>query len=324
MEKKQSYQSLICQQGLSYLTSLDTSKLIALDIETTGLNPDAAQVTQIASIAPVLGSSYSAKAGLTETTMDHLARERNLPMDKLGAGTMHWVLAYNSYHPLNEWLYKACGLCPSDLPSVKRPLAVLSNSACGISYLPVNTPVKLDSPSFQQLKVFSDSRMSESRMLEGFSSWLSMQSRDRGIRLLGQNIIAFDMPFLSRRMSINGVVSEYEIDQVDTMWISRILVIPALRVLSSIGHSESSTILSKLKRGTGRYSSSLQDLKTAFVVEGGKAHDAAGDCQTTIEVLLAMKKYAITAASIIASETERCQEEFASISSEASMAPDKR
>ena len=312
------YQEQLATEGLAYLAGLSTMDLVALDIETTGLQPASAQITQIAATTVEDHSGfYSRKAGLTEETIGKLQTEYAKHQQYVGFGSTHWVLTYNGYHEAFKWL------CPQDaaLPGVKRPLAI-TGAEGGIAYVQSNTPAKLSISGLQEITKFSSQLASEADVLEGIRVWLDAEhSKCPGLMLLGQNIIAFDLPFIGKRSSLCGITALPVLPVVDTMWISRIIFIPLLRALAADKDELSTQMLLKLSDGKGGFKSGLQDLRKALGVKGGTAHDALGDCTTTFDVLLAMKAYAKDASLRMSAYAEQA---FKLLSGEASVKPDRR
>ena len=97
---KPKYQHQLFIEGLEYLERLCTDSAVALDIETTGLDPQepTKQVTQVA-VVPTDTSlaQLNEKAGLTADVVTELCMESNKEPGALSKGSLHWVLRYNHY-----------------------------------------------------------------------------------------------------------------------------------------------------------------------------------------------------------------------------------
>ena len=286
-----SYMKELSSKGLGYLKDLSLKHLVALDIETTGFSPTQAQVTQVGMMA--VGHNrprMSTKCRLTEETLQKLRVESSSKvLSCLKRGSTHWVLRYNNYHPM----FRRYGELLLGGPCAHK-LAVMTPK--GLQFAEQGSEIPL-LPN--DMRLLSDGLLNlpeEKNLLTGLFSQL--QTMPPGTGILGQNIILFDIPFLEGRAGHYGMNSWFHPRVVDTMWISRVLLIPALEILAP-DDAKSSSILRKLTLASGKVSSSLQDLVVALVATGGTAHDALGDCQTTVSVLKKMQEYAVYADGVL-------------------------
>ncbi len=286
-----SYMKELSVKGLGYLKDLSFKKLAVLDIETTGFSPAHSQVTQVGMMA--VGHNrprMSTKCRLTTDTLRKLELEASYPVvGGLKRGSTHWVLRYNSYHPM----FRRYGEFLIGGPCAHK-LAIMTPT--GLQFADQGSEIPLVPADMRILSKGPLNLPEERNLLTGLFSQL--QTLPPGTSMLGQNIMGFDIPFLEARAALYGINAWFHPKVVDTMWISRVLLIPTLEVLAP-DDNLSSKILSKLTQPSGKVSSSLQDLVVALGATGGAAHDAMGDCLTTVNVLKKMQEYAIYADDIL-------------------------
>lgn len=316
----QAYPAMLCQAGLSYLTNLSDKKLVALDLETTGLSPVTAQITQAGAVHGDITDNlgyFGKTASLSDESFSCLAAESRAAAYHRSA-PMHWVLGYNSYH---EVFSKLQYRMPGILPNVSKPCAVMGTS--GVTFVSGDTPYLLNAAELEEVRQRCSFLLPEDQVIRMLQQWVAQVPA--GSMLVGQNILAFDLPFLYERARCSGGSFEHTYTPatiVDTMWVSRVLAIPALRALG-VDDKVYGHVLRALHNGKGGYKSSLQDLRKAFGVTGGAAHSATGDCVTTLAVLRAMVALAehVSSRALFSDEQELG---FEIMSAEASTKPDRR
>lgn len=307
------YQHKLFIEGLPYLDTISTEGMLALDIETTGLDPltESSQVTQVALVdAHDCSTVLDQKSALTEGVMFGLHREMESCPGALSRGSLHWVLRYNHYTKGVFFTYSELSGVPaskhvrvekktSSKVLINHKDVGLESTSSEIWSVPADSEVPLTSDWLKELTLYSDTLADEEAVLTGLYDLL----RDRKPAcLLGQNIIGFDCSFLQARWGFyrkqedscrSSTLIPESTNIVDTMWIARVLFIPALVALKTVGalDDNGSSMLSYLlsKGRGGGPSTSLQDLRHALAVQGGEAHDAAGDCRTNIGVLDGMR-----------------------------------
>lgn len=276
-----SYVSLLQEHELDYLSTVDTSKMVALDLETAGLTPEASQITQAGMVdALTKRVLVSNRCQLTLETLGSLRKEAE-SSNLLGRGSTHWVLRYNNYHSIFK-SYESYLLDPNN------PAPVVTQKEGKLQVMPPDSERPLSPRDFRELLLSTENLLTEEALLLKISS--RMQEAPIGFSLVGQNILLFDLPFIMCRAAKYGITPWVPSSCVDTMWVSRILIIPALRTLC-LEDPLSDRILGTLG-GYNRPSSSLQSLRKAFGCDGGVAHDAVGDCHTNVSVALALIAYA--------------------------------
>jgi DNA polymerase III alpha subunit (gram-positive type) len=107
-------------------------------------------------------------------------------------------------------------------------------------------------------------------------------------RFIAHNGDTFDKVFLLARCAHHGLPL-IPMTVTDTLWLSRLLYLPALLAVGSVLPCCDHVIASlRVFKDPEKLSSKLQDLKNALNVEGGLAHSAEGDVLTLINVLNAM------------------------------------
>lgn len=341
------YQHQLFIDGLPYLDTISTEGMLALDIETTGLDPltETSQVTQVAMVDARDGSTVlDKKASLTDGVMFGLGREADSCPGALSKGSLHWVLRYNHYTKGLFYTYgELSGVPASKHVRVEKTTSCkmlvnhkdvgLESTSSEIWSVPADSEAPLTGVWMKELALYSDTLADEGALLTGLYDLL----RDRNpVCLLGQNIIGFDCRFLQarwehyRKQEDSGRSSTLipeSTNIVDTMWIARVLFLPALVSLKTVGALDdagSSMLTYLLSRGRGGGpSSSLQDLRHALSAQGGEAHDAAGDCRTNIEVLEGMRS-ACSKYRVDIEGNSEAKSEFSRLSFLASVGTDRR
>ena len=343
---KPKYQHQLFIEGLEYLERLCTDSAVALDIETTGLDPQepTKQVTQVA-VVPTDTSlaQLNEKAGLTADVVTELCMESNKEPGALSKGSLHWVLRYNHYKDglFSTYGERSGGILQGGFVRVEKSTTVsttigrqdqsATHTTLDVWTVPADSEVPLDDKGMECLLAYSARLPSEAAVLCATYDRLHPE----GLRyIIGQHVIDFDCTFLQarwqhvpakERANRSRILVPEGVKCIDTMWITRVLLLPALSVLGNRGMlSEAdavvySHLLSKGRRG--RASSHLQDLRTAFSIVGGTAHDAAGDCATNISVLESIKGLGTRYLGPMRANAE-AQEEFRKLSFLASICAD--
>ncbi len=322
------------EEALSELRSLkdldSTTPLIVMDLETTGLNPAKAQITQIgaACVSPEdnfqkIVKSFEANIDLLPEVYNQLEGEsiesHEQKLSELGlehykgqlsphVDSAHWLLAYNNHHPLNQWEKGEDGsLVEEQMHDSSGPLFASRKNPDGTTMIgedgkPIpdetkprmyRVPKRLSKEQIEAIKkdATSSGMPTEEKALKEFHSWLS--ETPNGI-VCGHNAMAFDWTFVNQRFELYGLPKIAGKKFYDTMWVSRLIFIPALETLVEIQEEfdidgdTPEKILSILKGSKSKPSSALQSLKTALKLPGGLAHTAIGDVETTIQLFKKM------------------------------------
>jgi DNA polymerase III epsilon subunit-like protein len=258
--------------------------VVGFDLETTGLKPDIAQVTQIGAVhlsvpSMVMGTIFNhetqGKIRLTEENAAKLDRETH-DTKYPGNNSMSWVLAYNGYHPYTKFLTDESGS------------VLMGRDFNGREY---KIPHKLTDRQVSELVADYRCLSSEENGLTDFIKWTSEQ----GVHtVVGHNIINFDIPFMNYRRALYGMPA-ISFNTIDVMWFARGVFLPVLKILSLHGNTFAARMASNLKpRKEGEpLKSSLQDIRNCGfdVKTAGLAHHAIGDVETTAGVLVAMVNF---------------------------------
>lgn len=258
------------------------AQCVGFDLETTGLNPASAQITQIGAISLddpsiVFNSLNNGKVQLTPENRIKLVNEACDSFSQ-DSDSLSWVLAYNNYHPLVQFLRDDNG---NFLKCV------------GLGGREYNLPGK---PTKEQaLDVINDTShlLTEEEALGCFQDWLlTIETKS----LLGHNIINFDVPFLASRQRVYGLPS-VRFPYIDTMWFARGVFLPVIHILAQAGDDFAKNMVAQLlpKKEGSPLQSSLQSIRKCgmIVKTAGEAHNAIGDVLTTVGVLEAMNSYLI-------------------------------
>lgn len=343
---KPKYQHQLFIEGLEHLECLNIEgHAVALDIETTGLDPalPTAQVTQVAIVPTAADAAcMNEKAGLTEDVVSGLQVESTKEPGSVSKGSLHWVLRYNHYFDgLLETYGSRSGTSPSGYVRVEKTVTTCvtvgapcnrsTESSSTVWRVPADSEIPLDSSSMERLLEHSRGLPSEAAVLCSTYDRL----REGGLRyIIGQNVIEFDCTFLQSRWlrvpvdergNRSRLILPDGVKCIDTMWIARVLMLPALTSLDKHGilSEEDVKVLRYLqsKGRPGRASSHLQDMRSAFSIRGGTAHDAAGDCRTNISVLRSIQAICSRYIGQLRACSE-AQEEFRQLSFRASIGAD--
>jgi DNA polymerase III alpha subunit (gram-positive type) len=294
--------------GVSFPEALKDQSFMVFDLETTGLDGDHAQVTQVAG-AIVNGTTFEVssefyrrirltdRAGKFPNNVLRLNEEVASHREQ-GTDSIHWVLTYNKHHPLFRFQDE---ILKDDLDAGKitqeeytRLLPATQGTMQNGTWPDGNPRMKKFSLprvlTRDQLEEFldddADNGVEEEVALSDFYLWMEEQGVTKAA---GHNAHIFDKKFITKRAGMYDLMG-FWIPVTDTMWISRLIFLPALRAMAESGDAEATFIITKLNvwKNIDRLSSSLQDLREAFGVEGGEAHNAQGDVRTNILVLKAM------------------------------------
>jgi hypothetical protein len=282
------YKKKLAAGGLDYVAGLNLPNLVSFDIETTGL-PGASGV-QLTQAGMVLGDYkntvlLSSRCHLNDSTMSTLRLEAMTAPGTLKKGSRHWVLRYNGYSPVFKSYqdYLQSWGCPHKLASLHEGRLVFVDGSAERPLGPSHM-LLLE----EEMHMYPD----EARLLSTIHDCMAEHLPGRA--LLGQNILDFDIPFVNARAEALGMAGIDAAEVVDTVWISRIIIIPALQVLSDVDPL-SGKLLYALTDFRGKVSSHLQDMRKVFAVMGGQAHEAVGDCITTLGLVSKFQEYAVWA-----------------------------
>lgn len=276
---------------------------VAFDLETTGFCGD--QGDQITQVAAVLidgttltekGEPFARRARLNSAHMERLRVEVSSPVEP-DSSSLHFVLALNGHHPLNKLQIDilreslSAGMITEqhfrtlsrETPRKDRRGEYADGNPKYVKYQALHQLTPDEMLDFEEAQ---KALPKEEDVLRELQSWMSGHG---SIRAIGQNAYNFDKPFWNHRLRAHGM-PEQPLRVTDTMWLSRLLFLPALRTMAEMGDEESSVALEKLGalKDVDRLSSKLQDLRAALHVEGGEAHSAIGDVQTMVGVLRGM------------------------------------
>jgi DNA polymerase III epsilon subunit-like protein len=326
-------------EELKSLKDLDFTKpVLVIDLETTGLDPKKAQITQIgAGLAhPSDGfkkatKTFSSHIDLNEDVYKALEEEsvegHSKKLEELGleqykgqlsphVDSAHWLLAYNSHHPHNKWeedengnpveeqMHGSKGPLYADLKNPDGSKAVdeqgntLPDTSKPRMY---RVPKRLSLEEINAIK--EDAKVhgqpTEKEALIKLVEWIKSLG---DLVVCGHNVMVFDWVFLNERLAFYGLPKLSEVRFFDTMWVARLVFIPALETIVEISEDfdiEGDTaekVLEILKGSKSKPSSSLQSLRSALKISGGAAHTALGDVETTIELLHKLHKFIVTLA----------------------------
>lgn len=258
--------------------------VVGFDLETTGLKPDKAQITQIGAVhlsvpSMLMGNIFNhetqGKIRLTDENASKLSSEAH-DTKAPGNGSLSWVLAYNGYHPYTKFLTDEAGT------------ALMGRDFNGREF---KMPHKLTDRQVSELIADYRCLSSEEGGLTDFVKWASEQ----GVHtFVGHNIINFDIPFMNYRRDVYGMPA-VNFNTIDTMWFARGVFLPVLKILSMHGDTFAARMASNLspRKAGDPLRSSLQDLRNCGfdVKTAGLAHHAIGDVETTAGVLVAMVNF---------------------------------
>lgn len=255
-----------------------SNKTFALfDLETTGFYGDEKdQLTQIGSLCvngntlEQVGEAFNSKARLNEFHLNRFRQEMAKEGDDPGYQSIHWILALNNYHPLNTF---------TDV-TLK---AELNNEDDSVFYKDYQMARKLSKNELESFISDQQHLPTEEQMLADFEGWCLIHKVNFG---MGHNAEQFDKKFLNDRLAAHGR-KPWKIPVIDTMWLVRLLLNPAILALRDSGDQDGKYLAVKLatKKNPEKLSSRLQDLRDVMGVEGGLAHDAVGDVRTNLQVL---------------------------------------
>jgi len=264
--------------------SLKGHKLALFDLETTGFYAEQNdQVTQIAAAVvdgdslSILGEPLNLKAALNAFHMERLKDEVFLEGIQPGYQSVHWILALNGYHPLTRYT--------GETAIVELPRE--DETTFPFEY---NVPQKLTKEEYFQVVRDIESLPSERKVLEQAMEWVR---NSKATMAAGHNANNFDKPFLNFRLEEVYGMDPLTLGVLDTLWLARLTLIPAIYALEDIGDQDSRYIANALakKKNPENLSSKLQDLRYALRIVGGLAHDAFGDITTNLAVLVAIMEF---------------------------------
>jgi DNA polymerase III alpha subunit (gram-positive type) len=309
MSTTEEYYQAYQPADINLLNKMQGKLFIPWDLETTGFNGDRGdQITQIAAMLIDVSSSgisvykkpFHREIRLNEEKLQLLIQEAESPEDP-GYQSLHWVLALNHHHrhtrPEAEYLEQMLAegyISQSGYDFRMEGTHRVHDAGFDRKGKPklqkYEQPHKLTLAEIQELvEEEHANKVEEAVALEDFQSWMEEQGT---YRTLGHNAHSFDKTFYNHRREALGL-SPKKMVVTDTMWVSRLLFIPAVLTMCDHGDEASKEIreaLDTFKNGY-KFSSKLQDLRAALKVSGGEAHRALGDVESTIEILKAMISY---------------------------------
>lgn len=269
--------------NLDLVSQLASLKFVLFDLETTGFHAhENDQVTQIGaaivdgSTLEIVSEPYDKKIKLNDFHYDRLLGEVNHKTPP-GYQSAHWILALNGYHPLTRF-------------SGEKGMTKLARDDGSVFDFEYDKVVRLSKEELAQVQKEQGELHSERVELGNFTSWVG----GHGVTMaLGHNANNFDKPFLNFRLEEVYGMDPMALGVIDTMWLARLLLIPAIYTLEEKGVDQAKYLSVHLakKRNTQNLSSKLQDLRSAFRIEGGLAHDAFGDITTNLAVLKSMSSF---------------------------------
>lgn len=234
--------------------SMSTENQIYIDLETTGLDKHKCQIVQVGMATDT--KEFSKKCRLNDDTMAQLEKELDSGV-VLDTSSMHWVLAFNSY----------------DTKFISFSNTINAHGR------PYNVPNRMTKEAFNDFKQAQYPLPCEKSLLRKAKRFMAEAMEVKESVVVGHNIVRYDLPFFASRYEAYDMPSFSYGKVVDTMWLSRLHLLPAIELLAEIGNESSLRLSEKLKTPKG-LSSKLQDLALAFGVEEGLAHDALGDVKT--------------------------------------------
>lgn len=287
------------ENGLDLLAKMEGKDFMVFDLETTGFDPHSCQITQIAAVM-VDGGTLQKKGepfvrliSLNAHAVSRLAIEV-LTEAVQDSDSLHYVLALNGHHRYtqNEKDYLLGALTDGLITSreyqdrvthtsrVKNKGEWPNGKAKEFQY---EQPHTLTQQEFVELLADEANRATEAEALTDFFLWMRANNVTR---VIGHNARLFDVPFLEVRfLCFNLYIPKLIV--TDTMWLSRLLFLPAVIALFDTA-DRPGQIIDSLGGNREKLSSRLQDLRKALEVEGGLAHSAEGDVDTTINLLKEM------------------------------------
>lgn len=239
---------------------------VSFDLETTGLDPNKNQITQIGYVCfneeGLLVVEGLIKVRLTEETKAQLLQE--VAERNCAEYSLLWVLAFNSHHEV--FRMGADG---------KHPLI----------------------PTAEELEGFfiDDERLNTEE--EALRKW---KEKMRSVQyVLGHNAKNFDKNFINVRLGKYGIQERETYEVIDTLWISRLAFLPLLQVVDI---PEAFAMKAILTKDDGTLSSKLDDLKKAFQIFSGKSHTAVADSVTTVILYFKIVEFMKKCSSVMESE----------------------
>ena len=303
IEYYQAYQNL----GLDLLQKTQGKLFIIFDLETTGFDgSEGDQITQIAAglvdgtTLEMVGDPFYVRAGLIPQKVEQLTEEV-LGLEDPGYQSLHWILALNHHHPLTQDesehlknLLEKGKISQDEYTS--RVILTSKEVNLGPDYKGIDKIVKYNQPhklSVEELSevLHQDSTMRKSEE-EAIDDFLTLVEDTGTFRFIGHNADSFDKKFFLDRCRYYGE-GPTKMTVTDTMWLSRLLFIPALRTMAGNGDLESMEVMGALNvlGNEAKLSSKLQDLRNAFGIPEDEAHTALGDIRVNLKVLVWIQKY---------------------------------
>jgi DNA polymerase III epsilon subunit-like protein len=303
IEYYQAYQSM----GLDLLQNTQGKLFVIMDLETTGFNGSGGdQITQIAAglvdgtTLEMVGDPFYVRAGLIPQKVDQLTKEV-LGSEDPGYQSLHWVLALNHHHHLTQDesdhlknLFEKGKIAQEEYAS--RLTSSFREVNLGPDYKGRDKIVKYKQPhklSVEELSevLHHDSTMRKSEE-DSIMDFLKLVEDTGTFRFIGHNADGFDKKFFLDRCSYYGIAPT-KMTVTDTMWLSRLLFIPAIQVLADNGDTESIKVRDTLNvfNNLSKLSSKLQDLRNAFGIPEEDAHTALGDIKVNLKVLVWIQQY---------------------------------
>ena len=303
IEYYQAYQNL----GLDLLQKTQGKLFIIFDLETTGFKgSEGDQITQIAAglvdgnTLEMVGDPFYVRAGLIPQKVEQLTKEV-LGSEDPGYQSLHWVLALNHHHPLTQDESNHLkNLLEKGKIGQEEYTARVASSHKEVNLGPdfkgrdkivkYNQPHKLSVEELSEVMHHDTTvRKSEEESLVDFINLIEDAST---FRFIGHNADGFDKKFFQDRCYVYGI-APVRMTVTDTMWLSRLLFIPALQVLAAHGDLESIQVRDSLNvfNNLSKLSSKLQDLRNAFCIPEEDAHTALGDISVNLKVLVWIQQY---------------------------------
>lgn len=288
-----------CHQpvNLDLLSQFRGNNYILFDLETTGFNPKHTettedgvvierlgdQITQIAAAAiagdslNVVGKTFNQRSQLTPEHLKLLIAETKRATAP-GYQSLHWVLAFNHYHPLLQL-------------TEEKAVTKLSRDDGTQFDFEYNVAGKLSDKGLLAFLKDQKNLPTQKDMLRKYMGWVVKQGKIAAA--IGHNVHTFDKPFLNYILEDIYGLDKWGIGVIDTMWIARLLLVPAIYTLEDQGIEEAIILRMRLekRRGSHNISSKLQDLRRVFKIDGGLAHDALGDTLSNVGVLKAIAAF---------------------------------
>ena len=271
--------------------------VVCLDLETFGLVPEEGIILQIGghhmrySTFENMGS-FAEYVRLTPELMDRLECEV-LSDCEPGHESVHWMLMYGHY-------------LGSFIKSSGRKKTVIRERPDGVSHFKYTyeVPVKMEPQDLPEFKKKVGDLRTEGDILQDF--FYNFLDKSETKIIVGHNIYDFDRVFLNKRCTLLGMDRTLgdNYHYVDTMWVCRFNIVPALLYLKDLHNELGTSVLLRLSKD-GRISSSQDDLRKIFCPSvGGVSHSAEVDAEVSLHLLKGFQGFYVHFADILNGSTD--------------------